>query len=736
MIKYTLLFSFLLLFMTQSVAQKPPVVPVYNASLRLADSIKAYRKIDKHSSEQAQSMYKTLADYLIETQQMSKNITIQDIQNAFRDNDFMYNALDVDNFWGFSDPISMFSGDRGVGSGGKKSFASKVGNLNATIFADAFAKIIVKRFKQDLNVVFFQKMKKEMDNSLELKTLFPNTSGGLALMDKDIYVFEQYIAGLRQKMEEDLANVFANTTQLLETEKYAKAFKGNQTGRDFLTTATQFADGLIRNQHPGHIIENIHFSDTFDEGEGLDLRAGLQTIQLISTSFRSSNPADSTHYWINGLDSLNLLVKGDALGAQIWMGTVYQLAVDDNKKPITFQNGQTLRHFINGLYDKKDNFYKMRNYVQGLISRVNMIEMANKEMRLAQGNDEKFYWDKMVSSYENILSLVKFAPTIKDILEPETALPRTWYKGIYVAEMLPRIYAEMKGREYHAAVQHIAELVQAFDSRPMYVKEGKNFIRIDTLNTFYQPNSANNMVPVREYKSFSGTYIMKENKPMVIEKLYVDDDSLGKKPLEYTGILKFIKYSSFAASMVLAQSSDAVAELLESTMTPSGGTHIKEKGWLLSINSYIGLQNTFRQNDSAGYFSIAAPIGINLSYGLKNQRHYPLSKKQKIGDFFTPKTIQFFASLVDVGAIAGFRFTNTTDSIPKVKLSNIFSPGLFIMFGRLFNSPINLGLGYQAQPRLSKVTDDAVFLKKFEFRFNVNLSWDIPFWHVKHWDSR
>ena len=733
--KHLFLFSFFLLCFKMG-AQQPPFVPVYNASLKLTDSIRVYLKIKEPTGGQQLRMYENLGNYLLETNQLKTINSTIDIQRAFRGNIFIRETLKENNFWEFAEPISMSSGDRDIGGAGKKSFLSKVGNLNATIYADAFAKIIVKRFKQDLNVVFFQKMKKEMDSSLELKTLFPNTSSGLALMDKDIYVFEQYIAGLRQKMEEDLANVFANTTQLLETEKYAKAFKGNQTGRDFLTTATQFADGLIRNQHPGHIIENLHFSDAFDEGEGLDLRAGLQTIQLISTSFRSSNPADSTHYWINGLDSLNLLVKGDALGAQIWLGSVYQLAVDDNKKPITFENGQTLRHYINGLYDKKDNFYNMRNYVQGLISRVNMIEMSNKDMRLAQNNDEKFYWDKMVSSYENILSLVKFAPTIKEILEPESALPRTWYKGIYVAEMLPRIYAEMKGREYHAAVQHIAELVQAFDARPMYVKEGKNYIRIDTLNTFFQPNIADKMVPVREYKSFSGTYIMKDKKPMVIEKLYVDDDSLGKKPLEYTGIQKFIKYSSFAASMVLAQSSDAVAELLESTMTPSGGTHIKEKGWLLSVNSYIGLQNTFRQKDSAGYFSIAAPIGINLSYGLKNQRHYPLSKKQKFADFITPHTVQFFASLVDVGAIAGFRFTNTTDSIPKIKLSNIFSPGLFVMFGRLFNSPLNIGLGYQAQPRLYDIKEETIFLKKFEFRFNVNVSWDIPFWHLAHWDRR
>ena len=727
MIKKIVFLSFLLLHTCLSFAQQAPAVPIYQASLKLTDSIKVYLKIKEPTSEQQLKMYDILGNYLLETRQLTKIESVIDIQRAFRGNKFFREMLKENNFWEFAEPISMASNERGTSSGGGKNLLSKVGNLNATIYADAFAKIIVKRFKQDMNALFFNKMKEEMERSLELKTLFPNTYGGLVLIDKDIYVFEQYIAGLRQKMEEDLANVFANTNELLLTDKYAAAFKGNQTGRDFLTTVTQLADGLIRNEHPGHIIEKLHFGDDLEDGEGSDLKAGLQTIQLISTSFRSTNAADSTHYWVTGLDSLNLLVKGDALGAQVWLGTVYQLAVDEKGQPIKFQNGQSLRFYINGLYDKKDNFFKMRQYVQGLISRVNIIEMSNKNLRLAEGKDEKFYWDKMVSSYENILSLIKFVPTIQEIIEPESAMPRTWYKGIFVAETLSRIYAEMKGREYHAAIQHIAELVQAVDSRPMYVKEGKDYIRIDTLTTF-SPNIANKFTPVREYKSLSGTYMMKGLKPLIIDKLYVDDDSLGKKPLTYTGVQKFIKYSSFAASMVLAQSSDEVAYLLESTMTPSGGTHIKEKGWLLSINSYIGLQNTFRQKDSAGFYSIAAPIGINLSYGLKNSGTYPLSKKQKIGN------IQLFASLVDVGAIAGFRFSNTTDSIPKIKLGNIFSPGLFLMVGRLFNTPLNFGLGYQAQPRLYAVKEDTIFLKKFQYRWNINLSWDIPFWHVKHWD--
>ena len=732
--KKVIILYLILCFSLKIYGQIAPDFPIYNTALTLADSIKAYNKIADPSREQQLKMYKILGQYLLETKQLIDIKSTTDIQRAFIGNTFIKKSFRDENFWEFGEPISMSSREIGMESMGNSSVLSKVGNFNATIYADAFAKIIVKRFKQDMNALFFNKMKTEMDKSIELKTLFPNTYDGLRLINEDIYVFNQYIEGLRQKMEEDLANIFANTTALLETDKYAKMFKGNQSARDFLTTVSQLTDGLIRNEHPGHIIEKIHFSDAFDEGEGRDLKAGLQIVQLISAAFRSTT-ADSTHYWVRGMDSLNLLFKGDGLGAHIWLGTLYQLAADENGIPITFQDGKTMRQYINLLYDKKDDFYNMRNYVQGLMRRVNTIEMSMKDMKKMDGKEEKLYWDKMVSSYENILSLVKFAPTIKEILEPNAALPRTWYRGIYVAESLSRVYAEMRGREYHAAIQHIADIIQAINSRPKFIKKGDKYMSIDSIKNFYTQNSLKKWIPVREYRAFSGTYFMDNQTPFLIDKVYVDDDSLGKRPFENYTLKKFIKYSSFAASLVLAKTSDEVADLLESTMTSSGGTHVKESGWLLAVNSYIGLQKTYGQKDSAGYFSISAPIGLNLSYGFKRKPRYALTDMQSFGGFIAPHTIQLFASIIDVGAIAGFRFTNSTDSIPKVKLSNIFSPGLFLQFGRIFNSPLNIGVGYQAQPRLYAIKEESILLKKFQYRFSVNLSWDIPFWHLKYWGT-
>ena len=307
MTKKTVLLCFMLFYVLRMNAQQVSPIPIYTLSLELSKEITAYRSIKKPTKDQQLKMYEILGDFLFKTHQLTVIETTKDVQEAFKDNTFILEALDHRNFWDFGEPVSISVSKIGTSAESHKSIFSKVGNFNATIYADAFAKVIVKRFKQDMNALFFINMKTEMDKSIELKTLFPNTYGGLSLINNDIYVFNQYIEGLRQKMEEDLANIFPNTTELLETEKYTQIFKSNQTARGFLTTVTQFADGLIQNQHPGRIIENLHFSDDFDKGEGQDLKAGLQIIQLISAGFRSNNVTDSTHYWVHGLDSLHIL---------------------------------------------------------------------------------------------------------------------------------------------------------------------------------------------------------------------------------------------------------------------------------------------------------------------------------------------------------------------------------------------------------------------------------------------
>lgn len=601
-----------------------------------------------------------------------------------------------------------------------------LGGLNATIVADAFAKIIIKRFKQDLNEIFFQTMKEEMEKNVELRTLLPRTYDGLRLMDRDIFQFNQFIEGLRQKMEEDLVNVLSNTNDLLETDKYRLVFKENPSLRAFLTTVTQFSDGLIRKQHPSVVIENLHFSDAYDAtDEGKNLKAYLQILQLFSKGLQAKNSEEG---WEQGLDNLNQLFKNDAKACQIWLGLLHQMAADGKNQPFSFENGTTLRQTINKLYDERDGYYQMETYVKGFIRRVNQINMSLQNVDKTKNDDGKMYWDKLVSLYDNTISLVKFAPTVAEVFDSQFVMPLNWHKGMYIAETVPHIYAEMQSRNYNAAVQHISSLLKASDFRPMYVENYKGAINTAR---FYERNTLNSVV--NTYTDLKGKYIQNDKRELIlIKKLYLD--STLKTPVNTEGIDKFVKYASFTASLVLAKTSDEMANLLESTLVPPGSTRMKEFGFLLGINSYLGLQYVGKEQNGTPVTSITAPIGLNFSVGIPRKPKYLMTKNERFWSFVAPHNVQAIFTLVDVGAIVGLRFNNNQDSLPKITLGNIFSPGVIVQFGRFFNLPLNIGVGYQSQPRLYGIKDNALSLQDNTFRFNLNVTWDIPLWNMRFWE--
>lgn len=58
-----------------------------------------------------------------------------------------------------------------------------VGSLNVTNIADALARFLIKRGKEELNVAFFNRMRDFLERNEECKTLFPSTTEFLKNID-------------------------------------------------------------------------------------------------------------------------------------------------------------------------------------------------------------------------------------------------------------------------------------------------------------------------------------------------------------------------------------------------------------------------------------------------------------------------------------------------------------------------------------------------------------------------
>ena len=618
---------------------------------------------------------------------------------------------------------------------------SVLSGVDVTKYADGLAKFIVKRFKQDMNEIFFQKMKKEMADNEELQVLFPKTYEELKLIDQNIYDINLFLTSLRERMEEDLRQIFSHANDLMETDKYRLKFKDNPVLGAFLGTVFQVIHGVTQGEHAGMIIENLTFSDAYDKkDDGKNIKAAMQTLRLFSIGLRADTTKET--YWIHGKDNVQKLFEGDALAAKIWLGLMYQLAENDKDKPITFAD-TTLAAKINLWADNTDYFYDTRQYLTTFYNKA--LAIQDNYVQLKKGKEEKPVvdnWQNYINCYESIIELVEHAPKIIELFDKNEAMSQNWYQGIKIAKGLLTLKVEVEARKYPAAVQHIAALFKALDMRAKFINEDT----IKRLGSCIIYENANKQKPLRRFVDIdelkskfadkdsikSITILKSEAKEKEIKECKKDNATKILIEPNYDWVNEFVRYASFAASMALTKNSDEVEALLTTTTLPSGSVSRKSKGVSLMVNTYLStiygfyLKKENERTDLSQGFAISAPIGLSLNMGIYKKR------EKEYWENSLPRNFQAFVSVFDVGTLVNTRLVNDTIQVPKITLGNIFAPGLYFKLGGWFNLPITLGVGVQKLPNLILKGDKQIIIPTAT-RYSISLSWDIPMWNIKHW---
>ena len=112
------------------------------------------------------------------------------------------------------------------GSGIDKSvILNSIGGLDVTNIADGFAKFLVKRTKEELNVAFFSRFYDQIkkEEYKDARILFPQTYATLSVIGNEIYAFQLYINTLRESFEKDLNGLLDNLPTVINDVRY-KAF--------------------------------------------------------------------------------------------------------------------------------------------------------------------------------------------------------------------------------------------------------------------------------------------------------------------------------------------------------------------------------------------------------------------------------------------------------------------------------------------------------------------------------
>jgi hypothetical protein len=201
-------------------------------------------------------------------------------------------------------------------------------------------------------------------------------------------------------------------------------------------------------------------------------------------------------------------------------------------------------------------------------------------------------------------------------------------------------------------------------------------------------------------------------------------------------IPRVLKYGNFMASVIKADSPEDVQNAIEAAALPAGSSSIKKNSaFNVSLNAYIGgyfgrsVNTTDEIDGNNSKVGVTAPIGIAVSLGLG---HYK-KNGPPIG------ALSLFASIIDVGAIAGYRLNDDSTALDqKVTLNDIFTPGGYLVYGiglpfkGLSYVPLSIGYGWQYGSKLYHKKDGKLSISdKSRWRSNWFVTVDIPlanFW--------
>lgn len=568
---------------------------------------------------------------------------------------------------------------------GIKSFLGSVGNTPVTNFADGLAKFLVNRTKKELQAAFFDRFIEDLkkDEFKDIQTLFPATFHVVKRLPIDVYNYEPYILELREAFGKDLQVILPNIEYVIKNGKFRDFFNNHLELKSVSLTALYFGNGLLNKKHIGLLLEEYKttddkyaFTSDIKSDENSIKNGAILFIQEISKSLKTYVPG-ANDYWVPADEILDMINNSDPTLLTIYLGLVYQKV-----NPIKIKESGTLTYG-----DLIKNMSEAKEFIETIVEQIKISQEELNAIRLKTTieitlDDYIKYLDASV----RVLRIFSDSNLVKNYI---SSLPDS---------DMQRKKIELFWKQYDS----ILEGVNATYSIYVNAKQKNYSLVVSNLRTLYQ----------MRYNS----------------KVLTDNEQIEK----INKVISFlIEKGQFISSVAEAKSSEEVYNAIDKFAAPVGSSRTKRLSKSnIALNAYCGLFLGHEQlqkiddNHIFNTYGITAPIGISISQGHRIFP-WPLNQIGKSREQGWSST--WFISLIDIGAIAAYRFTNTTaEQVPTIELKDIVSPGLFWSLG-IPKTPLSLNFGAQIGPNLRKVNDTINDYSNTTYiRYSFSIVVDIP----------
>ncbi len=588
------------------------------------------------------------------------------------------------------------------------------GSIPITNLADGIAQFLVDRTKEELGTFFFQKFKAKITTTTELQVLFPDTYKVLQVIGNEIYHYSAYIGSLRQAFEKDFSNLLVSFPKLMDTPKYEKIFnhKSMEEVRLLLKVGFYIAESITQGDHPGSIL--AHFPSTFGSDTlPANLFNSIRIAQVFSASLQDIDSEEN--YWLSA-DSAMIVVQNDIV-FQLYLALMYQSCPADIE--VGPKHDKTsLRHLLKLGIQYTDSLREYQLYYRKLVSNCSRLQTQLKTLQTKMHKKEDLTHQDYADLFRHSLDFLDFAFHAKN-LPCLPAIPTKTENKVnsyfYVAGLGVEVYEAVSANNYSSAIINVvmmADTIFNTDIQLGGIASENRILRTEL-----------SKLPKRSNKSDLKSHI----------KGNIADSATLAEGGNVGGFSdELLKYGSFMASLIKAKTSEDVLDAIEAAALPPGNSIVKKTTAAnVSVNAYLGggygrefLGDAVTNNDNStgwanvGY--ITAPIGIALSRGIKS-----------LASSKVPVSTSLFVSLVDVGAIATYRFQDdSTAALPDLTFRNIFTPGAYFVVG-VSKAPVSIGFGGQMGPALRQIdAQSATISDGVNWRWGAFIAIDIPVFNL------
>lgn len=486
-------------------------------------------------------------------------LTKAELIQAYRDNPFIGPLLPEDI--GDGSTLKGKTGQRSVLTNGIAS--SGLGLPNST-FLLGLTDFLVGRTKLELNIAFFRELQKAINDSEEMRYLFPTTEKILLQIDNDIYQFKAFWEALRESFIKDLDNLVYNLDDYVQFSSRIKDPVVKNIVSDLFKVTELFYEKTAPADVIGYLARDayLHTLEAKDDTTGIlgTMQSHLQLLGVLSASVEHE---DGNGYWVKE-DKLIQLVK-DPISGMLFLGLVYQHAKDISI------GGQTLGSYLAPMAGQNEKVRTLLNQLKLFLQEAGKLQRLAKDMR-ARANelrrlkatsttpvDDMSAHQAYFEFTEGVCQLLMYANDFKTtITGVENNLDTIVERFLSITSDINSITMEIRREEYTSALIH-------------------------TL--------------------------------FVIEKILPQGEFYCERQL-------ILKYGTFIATSVAAKTPQEVSDAIAAFALPPGSSAMKKYAkFSIALNAFVGLsggQEVLQSLGPKAYYAVATPIGVTFNMGFKN----------------------------------------------------------------------------------------------------------------------